>query len=110
MPYVRDQFYSKVSPLADIVELSSNSHEELERDFETKYAGVQAIYHSRDPGSFFGNLEAEFFKRVPKTCKVVCHRESYILYELISSRCGLRRCGCRSCKAEWYPGKSTLRF
>ena len=76
MPYVKKIFYEKVGALADIVELSSNNYEELERDFETKYAGVKAIYHLRDPGSYFGNLTEEFFKRVPESCKVCSHCES----------------------------------
>jgi hypothetical protein len=76
MPYVKDTFYSKVSPYADIVEVTSNSLEELERDFETKYTGVKAIYRCRAPGSIWGNLGEEFFKRVPASCKVVSHRES----------------------------------
>lgn len=75
MPYIKDHFVARVSPLADIVQLSSNSYEELENDFNTKYAGVKAIYHFRDPGSYFGHLKEEFFKRVPSSCKVVCHCE-----------------------------------
>jgi glyoxylate reductase len=74
MPYVRDEFYAKVSPLADIVELSSANYDELKKDFETKYCGVKAIYHYRDPGSYFGFLGEEFFKSVPESCRVVSHR------------------------------------
>lgn len=81
MPYVKDIFYAKVSPLADIVQLSSNNYDELEEDFKTKYAGVKAIYHSRDPGSYFGDLKEEFFKRVPKSCQVVSHCECSCLTE-----------------------------
>jgi glyoxylate reductase len=73
MPYVREAFFAQVSPLADIVQLSSTSYEELESDFLTKYAGVKAIYHFRDPGSFFGHLGEDFFQRVPESCKVVSH-------------------------------------
>ena len=75
MPYVKDQFYAQVSPLADIVQLSSANYDELERDMATKYEGVKAIYHYRDPGSYFGYLGEEFFKRLPGSCKVVSHRE-----------------------------------
>ncbi|OCF32006.1 hypothetical protein I317_06708 [Kwoniella heveanensis CBS 569] len=73
MPYVKDIFYNKVGAFADIVELSSNSYEELEKDFKTKYLGVKAIYHLRDPGSFFGHLGEEFFRRVPSSCTVCSH-------------------------------------
>jgi hypothetical protein len=76
MPYVKDIFYDKVAPYADIVEVTSNSFEELEQDFDTKYAGVKAIYRCRAPGSIWGNLGEEFFKRLPYSCKVVSHRES----------------------------------
>jgi len=76
MPYVRDIFYAKVEPFADIVEVTSNSFEELDRDFETKYKGVQAIYRCRAPGTIWGSLGEDFFKRVPSSCKVVSHRES----------------------------------
>lgn len=89
MPYVKDIFYDRVTPLADIVQLSSNSFEELEEDFKTKYAGVKAIYHSRDPGSFFGDLGEEFFKRVPASCKLVSHRE-WATFVANASRCRLR--------------------
>ena len=89
MPYVKDIFYERVTPLADIVQLSSNSFEELEEDFKTKYAGVRAIYHSRDPGSFFGDLGEEFFKRVPSSCKLVSHREWAVATANVSRR-GLR--------------------
>lgn len=75
MPYVKEHFFAQVSPLAEIVQLSSVSYEELETDFTTKYSGVKAIYHFRDPGSFFGHLGEDFFKRVPESCKVVCHCE-----------------------------------
>jgi hypothetical protein len=75
MPYVKEQFFAQVSPLAEIVQLSSTSYEELETHFTTKYSGVKAIYHFRDPGSFFGHLAEDFFKRVPESCKVVCHCE-----------------------------------
>lgn len=76
MPYIKQHFHKTISPLADIVQLSSNSYEELENDFQTKYQNTKAIYHYRDPGSFFGVLNDEFFKRVPKSCRVVAHRMS----------------------------------
>ncbi|WVR06146.1 hypothetical protein IAU60_003176 [Kwoniella sp. DSM 27419] len=75
MPYVKQIFYERVGALADIVELSSNSYDELEQDFKTKYLGVKAIYHLRDPGSYFGHLGEEFFQRVPGSCTVCSHRE-----------------------------------
>lgn len=75
MPYVRDTFYAKVEPYADIVEVTSSSFEELARDFETKYKGVKAIYRCRAPGTIWGSLGEEFFQRVPATCKVVSHCE-----------------------------------
>lgn len=75
MPYIKDHFFKTVSPLAEIIQLSSNDYEELESDFKSKYSGVKAIYHYRDPGSYFGHLGEEFFKRVPESCKVVSHRE-----------------------------------
>jgi glyoxylate reductase len=87
---VRDVFFAKVSPLADIVQLSSNSYEELEHDFKTKYAGVKAIYHSRDPGSHFGDLGEEFFKRVPASCKLVSHRKCSSPSLLTISGCWIR--------------------
>lgn len=76
MPYVKDIFYAKVQPYADIVEVTSTSFEELEEDFEAKYEGVKAIYRCRAPGTIWGSLGEEFFKRVPSSCKVVSHRES----------------------------------
>jgi len=75
MPYVKDTFYAKVEPYADIVEVTATSFEDLEEDFKTKYAGVKAIYRCRAPGTIWGSLGEEFFKRVPSSCKVVSHRE-----------------------------------
>ncbi|WRT67534.1 uncharacterized protein IL334_004506 [Kwoniella shivajii] len=73
MPYVREQFFAEVSPLATIVELSSKSMQEFEEDLKTKYRGLTAIYHYRDPGTYFGYLGEQFFSRLPKTCKTICH-------------------------------------
>lgn len=75
MPYVKDTFYAKVEPYADIVEVTATSFEDLEEDFKTKYASVKAIYRCRAPGTIWGSLGEEFFKRVPSSCKVVSHRE-----------------------------------
>jgi glyoxylate reductase len=76
MPYVKDIFYAKVQPYADIVEVTSNSFEELEEDFKTEYEGVKAIYRCRAPGTIWGSLGEEFFKRVPSSCRVVSHCKS----------------------------------
>ncbi|WVF71069.1 hypothetical protein IAT40_005866 [Kwoniella sp. CBS 6097] len=73
MPYVKQIFYERVGAFADIVELSSDSFEELEEDFRSKYLGVKAIYHLRDPGSYFGHLGEDFFQRVPSSCTVCAH-------------------------------------
>ncbi|KAK1921079.1 putative 2-hydroxyacid dehydrogenase [Papiliotrema laurentii] len=73
MPYLKDKFFAEIEPLADIVQFSSQSYDELERDFGKKYKGVKVIYHYRDPGSYFGHLGEEFFQRVPPTCQVVSH-------------------------------------
>jgi len=73
MPYVKDTFYAEVEPYADIVEVTSSSFEELEEDFKTKYDGVKAIYRCRAPGTIWGSLGEEFFRRVPSSCKVVSH-------------------------------------
>jgi glyoxylate reductase len=75
MPYVRDVFFTKVAPFADIVELDSDSFQELEQDFATKYNGVKAIYRCRAPGTVWGSLGEEFFKRVPESCKTLSHRK-----------------------------------
>lgn len=65
-----------MSPLADIVECTSTTYEELEQDFKSKYAGTVAIYHFRNPGGPFGYFGEEFFERMPESCKVISHRES----------------------------------
>jgi hypothetical protein len=75
MPYVKDTFYAKVEPYADIFEVTTSSYDELEADFKIKYDGVKAIYRCRAPGTIWGSLGEEFFKRVPSSCKVVSHRE-----------------------------------
>jgi len=73
MPYLKNKFFAELSPLADIVEFSTDSFEELEGDFKTKYAGVKVIYHLRDPGSPFGSLKDDFLRSVPSSCEVICH-------------------------------------
>lgn len=75
MPYIKETFYATVERYAEIVEMSSSSFDELEQDFETKYKGVEAIYRCRAPGTIWGSLGEEFFKRVPASCKVLSHRE-----------------------------------
>ena len=69
----------KISPLADIVECTSQDYDELGQDFKNKYAGVQAIYHYRDPGGPFGYLGEDFLRRIPPSCKVISHRERLML-------------------------------
>lgn len=105
MPYIKDHFFNTISPLADIVQLSSTSHAELEQDFETKYANTKAIYHYRDPGSFFGHLDEEFFKRVPESCKVVSHCQSII--PLLASACGGQRWSQVKVLQDWVAGKGS---
>ena len=73
MPYLKDKFFAELSPLADIVEFSTETYEELEQDFKTKYDSVKVIYHLRDPGSPFGSLKDDFLKLVPSSCEVICH-------------------------------------
>lgn len=75
MPYIRQQFHARIAPLADIVELTSGTMDELEADMKSKYKGLVAIYHFRDPGSYFGFLGEPFFSTLPDSCKTLCHRE-----------------------------------
>lgn len=76
VPYLKDKFFAELSQLADIEHLSSQTFEELETDFKTKYDRVKVIYHLRDPGSPFGHVTDHFLKLVPESCAAMCHRES----------------------------------
>jgi hypothetical protein len=75
MPYVREEFFARFSPLVDIVELSSSDLAGLEHEISTKYQGLTVIYHYRNPGGKFGYLDEAFFKVLPVSCHTVCHRE-----------------------------------
>lgn len=73
LTYVKDTFVEKITPLADIVECTSQTYDELAEDFNTRYAGVQVIYHYRNPGGAFGYFGEDFLRRVPPSCKVITH-------------------------------------
>lgn len=103
LPYVKDIFFDKVSPLADIVECTSATYNELEADFKSKYAGTVAIYHFRNPGGPFGYFDEDFFKRLPKSCKLISHRRLSVcrLDPAERSGCRLRRYRCGRCERLW---------
>jgi hypothetical protein len=84
LPYVKDIFFEKVSLLADIVECTSSTYDELEADFKSRYAGTVAIYHFRNPGGPFGYFGREFFERVPSSCKLISHRASFLNHRCAS--------------------------
>ncbi|CAJ0552540.1 Ff.00g006180.m01.CDS01 [Fusarium sp. VM40] len=65
--------YKKLEEVARVEVVTSTSREQFFKDVQDKYKDIRVIYRTSASGAVAGNFDSEFIKRLPPSCKFICH-------------------------------------